>query len=56
MNAKQLSLCSSATILLLGLSAGALAETPTKSSASPDRVGSFNFTYLFLRGHGRVMR
>ena len=39
MNAKQLSMFI-AIILLLGLSAGVLAEASTKSSASPDRVAA----------------
>jgi len=56
MNAKQLSSSFLGIILLLALSSGTRAESPTKSSAPPDRVRSFNFTYLFLRGHGRVMR
>ncbi len=45
MNAKQLFSSLVGIILLLALSSGARAESPTKSSASPDRVRSFNFIY-----------
>lgn len=45
MNAKQLSTSIVGIILLLGVSAGSRAESPTKSSAPPDRVRSFNFAY-----------
>ena len=45
MNAKQLSTSFVGIILLLTLSAGARAESPTKSSPSPDRVRSFNFAH-----------
>ena len=45
MNAKQLSSSFLGIILLLALSSGTRAESPTKSSAPPDRVRSFNFTY-----------
>lgn len=49
MNAKQLSSSFVGIILLLALSSGARAESPTKSSASPDRVAasiSLIFSYV----------
>jgi transglutaminase-like putative cysteine protease len=45
MNTKQLSSSFVAIILLLVLSAGARAESPTKSSAPPDRARRFNSIY-----------
>src|SRR6266481_8517031 len=45
MKPKQLATSAAGIVLLLSLSAGARAESPAKSSAPPDRVRSFNFTY-----------
>src|ERR1700722_20948845 len=45
MNAKQLSSSLAGIILVLALITGARAESPTKSSAPPDRARSFTFSY-----------
>jgi transglutaminase-like putative cysteine protease len=45
MKTKQLSTSFFGIILLLCLSAGTRAESPTKSNSPPDRVRSFNFNY-----------